>query len=204
MPRTNSYDCKRPGNLAFDSLGYIYLCPLLITCCSKEGDRTERRPPRLNNVPAGSSRPLRPPCDSHCRPSHRLGLHLDLAILYIHSRRNNHSPPSLVGVNPGPLPRLRNRSLLVVLPVLRHVVRERVVRVRSAKERLDGEPAGELCGADVPMPCKTTHRTVRIWRAGDHLSFRMSRQIRPSLSMLGWLASVWPENLGEKEEEVAY
>lgn len=29
-------------------------------------------------------------------------------------------------------------------------------------------------------------RTVRIWRAGDHLSLRMSRQMRPSLSMLGW------------------
>ena len=29
-------------------------------------------------------------------------------------------------------------------------------------------------------------RMVRIWRAGDHLSFNTSRQIRPTLSMLGW------------------
>lgn len=28
--------------------------------------------------------------------------------------------------------------------------------------------------------------TVLIWRAGDHLSLRMSRQMRPSLSMFGW------------------
>ena len=29
-------------------------------------------------------------------------------------------------------------------------------------------------------------RTVLIWRAGLHFSFRMSRQILPSLSMFGW------------------
>lgn len=28
--------------------------------------------------------------------------------------------------------------------------------------------------------------TVRICSAGDHLSFRMSRQMRPRVSMLGW------------------
>lgn len=32
----------------------------------------------------------------------------------------------------------------------------------------------------------TEIKTVRICRAGDHLSFKMSRQMRPSLSMLGW------------------
>jgi hypothetical protein len=29
-------------------------------------------------------------------------------------------------------------------------------------------------------------RTVRIWSAGDHLSLRMSRQMRPNLSTFGW------------------
>jgi hypothetical protein len=33
-------------------------------------------------------------------------------------------------------------------------------------------------------------RTVRIWRAGDHLSLRMSKQMRPSLSMFGWYIRV--------------
>lgn len=32
--------------------------------------------------------------------------------------------------------------------------------------------------------------TVRIWSAGDHLSLRMSRQMRPSLSMFGWYMRV--------------
>ena len=37
------------------------------------------------------------------------------------------------------------------------------------------------------MQALGTHSTVLICNAGDHLSFRISRQIRPSLSMFGWL-----------------
>jgi len=39
-------------------------------------------------------------------------------------------------------------------------------------------------------------KTVRIWRAGLHLSFRMSRHIRPSLSIFGWYIFVKNRTFG--------
>lgn len=80
---------------------------------------------------------------------------------------------------------------LVRLPVVGHVVRERVVRVRGRQQRL--EPRALLSterrhGRNLTTGGRTwmLSSTVRICSAGDHLSLRMSRQMRPSLSMLGW------------------
>ena len=75
------------------------------------------------------------------RPTMALSPHL---ALHTYTQSNNAgAQPSLVGIDPGPLPRLRDRGLLVVLPVLRHVIRERVVRVRRAKQSLNGEAGHE-------------------------------------------------------------
>ena len=38
-----------------------------------------------------------------------------------------------------PLPRGRYSRLLILLPRLRHIIRQRIVRVGSSQERLDGE-----------------------------------------------------------------
>ncbi len=40
------------------------------------------------------------------------------------------------------------------------------------------------------------NKTVRICNAGDHLSFKISRQIRPSLSILGWYSFVKKRTFG--------
>jgi len=47
-------------------------------------------------------------------------------------------------------------------------------------------------------------RTVRICRAGLHLSFRMSRQMRPSLSMLGWYIFVRKRTCAPHSTAAAY
>ena len=49
-----------------------------------------------------------------------------------------------VGVNTGPFSRLGNRRLLVVLPVLRDVVGQRVVGIWRAEQRLDREAGVSL------------------------------------------------------------
>ena len=52
---------------------------------------------------------------------------------------------------------------------------------RSSAPRCSVAKRAALAGLDPHLI-----KTVRICRAGLHLSFRMSRQMRPSLSMLGW------------------
>lgn len=58
------------------------------------------------------------------------------------------------------------------------------VQLRTACRRF---LAPTLFSSCPPAPGEPYLRsTVRICRAGLHLSLRMSRQMRPSLSMLGW------------------
>ena len=80
-----------------------------------------------------------------------------------------------------------NRFLLILLPVLCDVLRQRVVRVRRAQQRLDAgrrrssaQRQGQAAGAQRVAGPANLRRTVRICSAGLHLSFRMSRQMRPS------------------------
>ena len=107
---------------------------------------------------------------------------------------------SLLGIHPRPFLCLRDRRLFIFLPVLSYVVGERVVWVGRTEEGLDREAAqsGMAQIIIIRLDCLCCHsrdkgtgdgtyRTVRICRAGDHLSFKMSKQIRPSLSIFGWL-----------------
>lgn len=119
----------------------------------------------------------------------------------------------VLGVPPRPVLSALNRRRLVRLPQVRHVVVQGVVgvgrglagwgwsqsrgQVRQALDSsllFDPSIARARGRANGNQTCTHTRTrrawmersTVRIWRAGDHLSLRMSRQIRPSLSIFGW------------------
>lgn len=95
---------------------------------------------------------------------------------------------TLLCVIGGPFPCDAHRVLLVLLPVRGDVVREGIIlrsqRSSSAPRTptYSTAPREARTGLGALRSACTERRTVRIWRAGDHLSLRMSRQIRPSLS----------------------
>lgn len=104
----------------------------------------------------------------------------------------------LAGVQPGPFSRLSDRCLFVLFPVLSDVVLGAVSVNRAVLAVLTASGSSGLgapsnaCTLRLVVGnvstltwsvCQSAYSTVRICRAGDHLSFRISRQIRPSLSV---------------------
>ena len=78
----------------------------------------------------------------------------------------------------------RRKGSLFYLPKLCHIIGKGVIWIGSREKGLQVK----LVEGKFSLDAKTwmERRTVRIWRAGLHLSLRMSKQMRPSLSMFGW------------------
>lgn len=84
-----------------------------------------------------------------------------------------------------PFARRRNGSVLVFLPALSDVVCERVIWVWSTEKGLDREEDGANLESRGPVAYSSLGSAQKKLRLFV-LLFRTSRQIRPSLSILGW------------------
>lgn len=103
----------------------------------------------------------------------------------------------------GPLLGRGNRCLFVLLPALGYVGSKRVVGVGGTQEGLNGEENGSDLERGRPVVCRgrgdslsgvRSHATVKGFMGYSLL--RTSRQIRPSLSTLGWKIFVRKRILG--------
>ena len=97
-------------------------------------------------------------------------------------RRVNERMDRLFSVFESPFATDSHRVLLVFLPMSSDVVREGIILSTSVSMHTGIEGGGRT-GFGALNRAWTESKTVRICRAGDHLSLRISRQILPSLSI---------------------
>ena len=101
-------------------------------------------------------------------------------------RQDTNATPLYHRVGMRPIPGCLNSSRLILLPPLRNIVREWVIRVRCTKERLNREEYSADLESRRPICYDNISIHIRSCAPSFDSLLSTSRQIRPSLSILGW------------------